>query len=83
MYTNGLKDRFGSPLISKRELDEALDTLSISAEEKAALQQLVQGSLVGDLPIGTIVPFGGSSINDGYLLCDGSTISRTTYSKLF
>lgn len=49
MYTNGLKDRFGSPLISKRELDEALGALSLalslSAEEKAALQQLVQGSL--------------------------------------
>lgn len=45
MYTNGLKDRFGSPLISKRELDEALGALSLSAEEKVALQQLVQGSL--------------------------------------
>lgn len=45
MYTNGLKDRFGSPLISKRELDKALVPLSLSAEEKAALQQLVQGSL--------------------------------------
>ena len=45
MYTNGLKDRFGSPLISKRELDEALGALSLSAEEKSALQQLVQGSL--------------------------------------
>ena len=45
MYTNGLKDRFGSPLISKRELDEALGVVSISEEEKAALQQLVQGSI--------------------------------------
>lgn len=47
MYTKGLKDRFGSPLISKKDLDEALGalSLSLSAEEKAALQQLVQGSL--------------------------------------
>lgn len=44
MYTNGLKDRFGSPLISKRELDEALETL-ISPAEKTALENLVQGSL--------------------------------------
>lgn len=44
MYTNGLKDRFGSPLISKRDLDKELETL-FSTEEKAALQQLVQGSL--------------------------------------
>lgn len=40
MYTNGLKDRFGSPLISKRELDEELETL-ISPEEKTALENLV------------------------------------------
>lgn len=44
MYTNGLKDRFGSPLISKRELDEALETL-ISPAEKTVLENLVQGSL--------------------------------------
>ena len=35
------------------------------------------------LPVGTIIPFGGSSIPDGYLSCDGSKVSRTTYSKLF
>ena len=44
MYTNGLKDRFGSPLISKRDLDGVLETL-FSTEEKAALQQLVQGTI--------------------------------------
>ena len=40
MYTNGLKDRFGSPLISKRDLDEALETL-ISPAEKTVLENLV------------------------------------------
>ncbi|MCP4134290.1 MAG: tail fiber protein [bacterium] len=34
-------------------------------------------------PAGTIVPFGGGSIPDGWLLCDGSSRSRTTYSNLF
>ena len=33
--------------------------------------------------IGSIFPFAGSSIPSGYLLCDGSAISRTTYSELF
>lgn len=57
MYTNGLKDRFGSPLISKRELDEALGalSLSLSEEEKAALQQLVQGSLVSKDELGEVL----------------------------
>ena len=32
------------------------------------------------LKIGTIVPFAGSTIPDGYLTCDGTAVSRTTYS---
>ncbi len=34
-------------------------------------------------PTGTIVDFGGSSAPTGWLICDGSAISRTTYSALF
>ena len=63
MYTNGLKDRFGSPLLSKRDGDTLYfdkkssenlqsdftshvgDTTHLTEQEKAALQQLVQGSL--------------------------------------
>ncbi len=32
---------------------------------------------------GDIDVFAGSSIPDGYLLCDGSAVSRTTYADLF
>ena len=35
------------------------------------------------LPSGVIVPYGGSSAPTGWLLCDGSAVSRTTYSTLF
>ena len=44
------------------------------------------GSGVGEtLKIGTILPYSGSSSNlpVGYMLCDGTAISRTTYSELF
>lgn len=34
-------------------------------------------------PIGAIVPFAGDTIPNGWLLCDGSVVSRTTYSELF
>ena len=34
-------------------------------------------------PIGTVLPFGGENIPYGYLPCNGSAISRTTYAKLF
>lgn len=35
------------------------------------------------VPAGTILPFGGATAPAGWLLCDGSAISRTTYSALF
>lgn len=34
-------------------------------------------------PVGTILPFAGSSAPTGYLICDGSAVSRTTYANLF
>ena len=37
----------------------------------------------GDLPIGMIIPFAGSQIPSGWLLCDGSSVSRSTYSNLY
>lgn len=33
--------------------------------------------------IGSIVPFAGSTLPNGYLLCDGSSVSRTDYAELF
>lgn len=42
------------------------------------------GELGGDtVPIGAMLPCTTSTIPDGWLLCDGSLISRTEYSELF
>lgn len=41
------------------------------------------GTVIGGLPVGSIIPYAGTTIPDGWLLCDGSAISRTTYSALF
>lgn len=35
------------------------------------------------VPAGTILPFGGATAPAGWLLCDGSAVSRTTYAALF
>lgn len=37
----------------------------------------------GCIPAGSITAYAGSSIPTGWLLCDGSAVSRTTYSDLF
>lgn len=35
------------------------------------------------VPVGTILDFAGSSAPNGYLLCFGQNVSRTTYARLF
>lgn len=35
------------------------------------------------VPIGVVLPYAGASAPTGFLLCDGSAVSRTTYSALF
>lgn len=42
-----------------------------------------QNDLTSLLPAGSIIPFAGSNIPTGYLLCNGAAVSRTTYANLF
>ena len=37
----------------------------------------------GGIPSGTMIAFAGKSVPDGWLLCNGALVSRTTYAKLF
>lgn len=46
----------------------------------AVIQQTLVGSVI---PPGTIQSYGGGTVPQGWLLCDGSTASRSTYSALF
>ena len=38
---------------------------------------------VATVPVGTILDFGGVTAPNGYLVCDGQAVSRTTYAPLF
>jgi len=35
------------------------------------------------IPVGTILPFAGATVPEGYMLCDGTELSRAQYPKLF
>lgn len=48
-----------------------------------SLLRVAGGTLYADAPIGTIVPFGGSTVPSGYLLCNGAEVLKTTYAELY
>lgn len=42
-----------------------------------------KNSLNKAMPVGTVIAFSSNSTPDGFLLCNGAAVSRTTYAKLF
>lgn len=48
----------------------------------AALEKLKDGINVIN-PAGVVQAFAGTTVPDGWLLCDGSAVSRTTYADLY
>ena len=47
------------------------------------LNLVAGGTLFADMPIGTIIVYGGATAPKGFLLCEGQNVSRTTYADLF
>lgn len=48
-----------------------------------SLVRVAGGMLYADAPIGAIQSYGGETAPAGWLICDGSTLSRTDYTELF
>src|SRR6186713_2316196 len=44
---------------------------------------VVDEFLFMSMPIGAVLDFAGAAAPDGWLICDGRLVSRTTYSQLF
>ncbi len=74
----GLLNALGSTTPDSADLVPLYDT-SAAANKQCAVGVLL--ALV--LPSGTILPYGGSTIPSGFLECDGSAVSRSTYADLF
>ena len=62
-------------------IGSVIGTQSISTGETVigAINTLIEAVT----PTGCILPFGGSTAPSGYLLCDGTEVSRTTYAELY
>ncbi|ADO67181.1 hypothetical protein crov148 [Cafeteria roenbergensis virus] len=72
--------------------DEDLENFGLGKEEPVyRCDVLGSSNVTGDyyvnaqllIPVGTIFPFAGANAPTGYLVCDGSDISRNTYARLF
>lgn len=66
---------YGKAVSSKTEL--------FLKDEDGNVMQVTSGGNINGVPAGVIAPYGGASAPSGWLLCDGSAVSRTTYSALF
>ena len=51
--------------------------------EDALVIEPAKVSILDEMPVGSIVQYGGTNAPAGWLICDGSTISRTKYVDLF
>lgn len=56
---------------------------SASNDTSIATTYWVRSNAGGGIPVGTILPYGGTTAPAGFLLCNGGAISRTTYANLF
>jgi len=65
-------------------VDVSDTTMATSGTDKKVKYSTIKGDIMGaSSPVGTVVDFAGSSAPTGWLLCDGSAVSRTTYANLF
>jgi microcystin-dependent protein len=72
----------GSHLLLANILIPALATSIITANIDTGVL-LVMGLAAGSIPAGTVNDFAGANAPQGWLLCDGTAVSRVTYAALF
>lgn len=79
MSSNSLQSRIA---VTRGVLEQAFPT---NPQLVFALEQLFQtvAGQAGATNPGDLKPFGGALAPDGWLACDGSAVSRSTYSALF
>lgn len=60
------------------EQSEAIS--AINTAENNAITNVINS---GGVPVGSVIAFAANSVPNGFVLCNGAAVSRTTYSKLF
>lgn len=73
------------PLAVQQEFENLITRLSgfLSQTFDVDGNLIVANPNLAVVPVGGLVPFAGATAPSGYLLCDGSQVSRATYQSLF
>ena len=73
----------GDRLIVNGTKTNVIDDLEVGGNATITGNLTVGGSSIYGLPIGSIISYTTNTPPAGYLICDGSAVSRTTYIQLF
>lgn len=57
--------------------------MGVYKNDNGTLELISGATLWADAPIGCIQAYGGATAPDGWLICNGAAVSRTTYAALF
>lgn len=57
--------------------------MGVYKNNNGTLELISGATLWADAPIGCIQAYGGATAPDGWLICNGASVSRTTYAALF
>lgn len=69
--------------VTTAKIADANVTTAKIADGSVTAAKIAGGAIPSSVPTGVVSPYAGSTAPAGYLLCDGSAVSRTTYSALF
>ncbi len=68
---------------SEIEPDETIDNQIIASIQNLIAVARASAIETAKVPTGTVFAFGGATAPNGYLICNGSAVSRATYSDLY
>lgn len=80
---NGSRDRGGNVKRSNALEVDKDGNLKVKGKITANGYEGIESNPTYCMPVGSIIPFGGSTPPIGFLICDGSEVSKTSYSDLY
>ncbi|MCQ2574565.1 MAG: phage tail protein [Alphaproteobacteria bacterium] len=87
IQTVGVIDQNDTTAAIKTWTGSKAEYLALASKDADTMYIVKDDGIVVDnsylVPTGSVIPFAGTTAPDGWLICDGSAISRTDYGKLF